>query len=150
MEEREPLLSRLEPRASSRAQLIGAAVTWMIGAMILLTRGIFYLYDSHWAWWIIAVAGVLGMAKGHAIMQRAARKGVERIKNRDGRCFFGFFSWKTWLLIAVMMFGGIMLRESGLNDSVLAIVYLTVATGLIYADHVFWFAILRYSSPAPN
>jgi hypothetical protein len=148
VEERASLATRFEPGASSRVQLIGAAVMWMVGAGIMLSRGLVYLSDAHWALWVIAVAGVLGVVKGHAVMQRAARKGVERIRQRDGRCFFGFFSWKTWLLIAVMMTSGILLRNAGFNDEVLAIIYLTVATALIYADHVFWFAILR--SGAPN
>ena len=147
LNERTSLVTRLEPGATSRVQLVGAAVMWMVGAAIMLTRGLTYLSDAHWALWIIAVAGVLGVIKGHAVMQRSARKGVERIRQRDGRCFFGFFSWRTWLFIAVMMTGGILLRSSGLDDAVLAIIYLAVATGLIYADTVFWSAALRPVAP---
>ena len=138
-----PLAYRLMPRASARVQLVLASIVWLVGASILLTRGVFYLYHSHWAAWLVALALVIGVAKGHLVLKRVASKGVDRIRVR-GRdyCLFGFFSWKSWLLIGVMMGGGIMLRQSGAPPAFLGVLYMAVGTALIYGDHRYWLAAI--------
>ena len=50
------------------------------------------------------------------------------------RCLFGFFSWKAWLLIVVMMGGGIVLRNSGAPTEALGVLYMAVGTALLYGD----------------
>lgn len=137
-----PLYLRLMPRASARVQLVLAAFVWCVGASILGVRGIVYLSRSHWAAWLVAFALVLGVVKGHLILDRVARKAVVRIRLRGReRCLFGFFSWKSWLLIVVMMGGGIVLRNSGMRPEVLGVIYVAVATALLYGVSTYWKAI---------
>jgi hypothetical protein len=144
---------RYEPRASVRAQLYAAAVTWLLAASMLLVRAFGFLGDQHKAWWIVAaavsVAAVLGLVKGRAVMYRASKKSVARIRARGRSCFFGYFSWKTWLLVAFMMTAGILLRRSGLPHTLLGVVYLAIAVGLVYGDWVFWDAAIRHADPVP-
>jgi hypothetical protein len=144
---------RFEPKASVRTQLYAAAVMWLIGAAFLTRRAVIALSDEHAAWWIVAIAVsiavVLGLIKGRAVMYRAANKSASRIRSRGRSCFFGFFSWKTWLLVAVMMTGGILLRLSPLPHTLLGILYLAIAVGLIYGDWVFWSAAIRHTEPVP-
>ena len=143
---------RYEPRASVRTQLYAAAVMWLIGAGFLLRRAVIALSDEHAAWWIVAVAVsvavVLGLIKGRAVMYRASTKSVARIRARGRSCFFGFFSWKTWLLVGLMMTAGILLRLTSLPHTVLGTLYLAIAVGLVYGDWVFWDAAIRHREPA--
>ena len=132
------------PRANARVQLVLAATVWLVGASILAVRGANYLLQSHWAAWLLVLALVVGIAKGHLILDRVAHKAVTRIRERDrDGCLFGFFPWKSWLFIGVMMGGGIALRNSGAPSEVLSVIYAAVATGLIYADRVYWHAVFR-------
>lgn len=139
---RDSLLYRLMPRAGVRVQLVLAAVVWLVGASILLIRGVTYLSQSHWIAWLAALALALGVVKGHLVLYRVARKGVGRIRERgrDG-CLFGFFSWNAWLLIGVMMGGGILLRESGAPAEFLSVLYVAVGTALVYGDITYWRAV---------
>ncbi|MBI5232526.1 MAG: hypothetical protein HY876_10240 [Coriobacteriales bacterium] len=146
-------MSRLTPRASIRAQLLGAAFMWSVGAGILLIRGAGYLFDRYWHAWLLAVAVVLGVTKSRVLLDRIARKAVARIRQRGRACFFGFFSVKSWMFVVAMMGSGILLRSSGLPRSVLAVVYIGVGTALVLADRIFWHALLfeaRGSSPKPG
>jgi len=136
------LLDRLNPRAGIRVQLAGAAAMWMIGAGILLVRGSGYLFDGYWHAWLLALAVMLGVLKSHVLLDRVARKAVDRIRARGRACFFGFFSIKSWAFVALMMGGGILLRSSGLPRSVLAVIYIGVGTALVVADRIFWQALL--------
>lgn len=124
-------------------QLHLAAIIWLVGASILGVRGIIYLSQSRWEAWLIALALVLGVAKGHLLLEGVARKAVARIRarGRDG-CLFGFFGWRSWLLIAVMMGGGIALRDSGVPPAILGVLYAAVGTALVYGDITYWRAVV--------
>lgn len=134
------------PRATVRVQLFAAALVWLIGAAILLIRGIAFLHDR-WVPLIIAVAIVIGLLKERYILNNYARKAVARIHRRGTAFFFGLFSLKSWIFIAVMMGGGIALRHSVLADphdtirwgrDVLAVLYVAVGTALLMADRIYW------------
>ena len=139
---------RYEPRAGTKTQLYAAAVTWLLAATMLLVRGVIFLSDEHKAWWLVAVAVsaavVLGLIKGRAVMHRSSVKSVARIRARGRSCFFGYFSWKTWLLVAFMSTAGVLLRRSGMPHVFLGVLYLAIAVGLIYGDWVFWDAAIRH------
>jgi hypothetical protein len=143
--QRRSVLSRITPRAGQRVQLFSAAAMWAIGATILLVRGVGFLHDS-WYAVLLAAAIVIGLVKSRYLLDRVARKAVLRIHERGRACYFGFFSWKSWLFVIVMMGGGILLRRSGLPADFLAVLYVGVGTGLALADRIFWQAFI---SPAP-
>lgn len=139
-------VQKLVPRAGTRVQLISAAMMWLIGASILLVRGVMYL-NGRWITALVALALVLGVAKSRLILDKYARKAVKRIHERGSACFFGFFSVKAWLFIVVMMGGGVVLRHSSLIDSgfgrdIIAVIYIAVGSALAIADRVFWRAAL--------
>jgi hypothetical protein len=136
---------RFTPRAGQRVQLFSAATMWAIGSAILLIRGVGFLHDS-WFAALLALAVAIGLIKSRYLLDRVARKAVLRIHERGKACYFGFFSWKSWLFVIVMMGGGILLRHSGLPRDFLAVLYVGVGTGLALADRIFWQALV---SPAP-
>jgi hypothetical protein len=138
------LAHRLMPKGSVRLQLTLAALMWFVGAAILGVRGAIYLWHSHWAAWLVALALVIGVVKGHLLLDRVAKKAVARIRSRGSDlCLFGFFSWKSWLLIGLMMGGGIALRNSGAPTEFLGVLYAAVATGLVYGDITYWRAVFE-------
>lgn len=138
-------IRRFTPRAGQRVQLFSAAAMWAIGASILLVRGVGFLHDS-WFAALLALAVAIGVVKSRYLLDRVARKAVLRIHERGRACYFGFFSWKSWAFVVVMMGGGILLRNSGLPRDFLAVVYVGVGVGLAIADRIFWQALIN---PAP-
>jgi len=144
---------RLTPRAGVRAQLVAAALLWLVGTSILLVRGVFYIVapaEYERFGYGVAVIGLvaiaIGMVKARLILIRYARKAVRRIRTRGHACFFGFFAPSSWLFIIVMMGGGMLLRRTPLVDfwwggTFLGILYVAVGTALLIADVVFWRAV---------
>jgi len=131
-------------------QLFAAAVVWLVGASILLIRGIAFLHDR-WIPLIIVAALLIGLAKERYILNNYARKAVIRIHGRGRAFLFGMFSLKSWLFILVMMGGGIALRHSVLADpsdtirwgrDALAVLYVAVGTALLMADRIYWQAVV--------
>lgn len=144
------IIDRLTPRASAQAQLFAAAVVWAIGGGILVTRGIVYVHDRSWHAWVLglSLAVLIAVPKTRFILDKVARKAVARIRERDHACFFGFFSWKSWLFVGVMMGGGIAIRNAIVHPDligagILGALYLGIGSALLTADRVFWHAALQ-------
>ena len=156
-----PWRDRYTPRAGVRVQLFSAAVLWLAGVGFLLVRGVLFVAGPaarfHFGLWIAPIAIVavaIGIIKARFILIRYANKAVARIQERGHACCFGFFAPTSWLFVAVMMGGGIMLRHSALVDYYwgrvfLATLYIAVGTGLAIADRIFWIAAL-HSQPVPE
>jgi hypothetical protein len=151
---------RLTPRTGARAQLVAAAVVWLVGTAILLVRGVAYIvapdeYErlGYGIVLIALVAVIIGIVKARFILIRHAVKAVTRIRTRGHACFFGLFAWSSWAFIVVMMGGGLLLRHSPLVDvwwgrTLLGALYVAVGTALAIADIVFWRAALTSADPA--
>ena len=154
-EQRSPgVLARLMPHASVRVQLLGAASMWLIGASILLVRGLGYLQDRSWHWWVLAIGLALGVLKAHLLLDRVAEKAIARILARGRASFLGFFSLKSWGFIALMMGGGMILRRifvhpDNIGAGIMGAIYIGVGTALVLADRHFWKALLFPSSAPP-
>jgi len=139
-------LDRLLPGAGVRVQLVSAALMWLIGASILLVRGLGYVHDRYWHAWALAAGLALGVVKSRVLLDRVARKAVARIQSRGRGQILGFFSLQSWLLIALMMGGGITLRRifvhpGAIGAGILGAIYIGVGTALLLADRVFWRAV---------
>jgi len=126
-----------------RIQLLFAALMWTAAAVMLGSRSVGWLGHLHFGTVLAGVAVVLGWFKQHYIMRRVAGEAVLRIRERGPDAnVFGFFALKQWILVGVMMGGGIVLRMSGLIPaSVLGTLYATVAIGLLLGSGRFWQAL---------
>jgi hypothetical protein len=142
------------PRAGVRVQLYSAAAMWLIGASILIVRGVIYVSDRMWHSWALAavLATAIAVPKSRYLLDRVAAKAVARIRARGRACYFGFFSWKSWLLVAFMMGGGIVLRRlvvqpGVIGAGIMGALYLGIGAALLIADRIFWLAALKKHMP---
>ena len=118
---------------------------WLVGAAILLVRGVGYMEARYWHAWALSAGLALGVLKSRAMLDGVARKAVERIRGRAEGNLLGFFSLKSWALIALMMGGGIVLRSIVVHPGVIGAgimgaLYVGIGTALLIADRVFWHA----------
>lgn len=142
------------PPIKVRIQLVAAASMWLIGASILLIRGVGYVNDSYWHAWALALGLALGVLKARLLLDRTARKAVSRIEQRANASVFGFFSAKSWMLIVIMMGGGIALRTifvhpGQIGAGILGAIYIGVGTALLLADRLFWMALFVNPAKTP-
>lgn len=147
------LLKLISPQASERTQLLAAALMWLIGASILLVRGGMYLQDRYWHAWALAAGLALGVFKSRMLLDRVARKAVARIRERGCGHFFGFFSGRSWALVAIMMGAGMLLRRLVVHPDIIGAgimgaFYIGIGTALVLTDRVFWRAALEPMTPA--
>jgi hypothetical protein len=141
-------------RASVGVQLSLAALMWLTGTFILLIRGFGYIHDRHWHAWALSIGLILGVVKSKTLLDSVASRAVKRIRIRGRGTIIGFFSLRSWLMVAVMMGGGIGLRKLFVHPGVigagiLGTIYISVGTALLLADRIFWMAVFRHIHHPP-
>ena len=130
-----------KPAVSARSHLLLAATMWTVVGSLLLAFGARWLLSAHvrYAWELLAVAAVVGLLKARFVLGRAARRTIERIRSRgDGRCIGGFFSLRTWAIVALMAGAGRVLRGGLIPLPVVGFVYAAVGTALLLAARQLW------------
>ncbi|MDD3619609.1 MAG: hypothetical protein RBR09_08245 [Desulfobulbaceae bacterium] len=136
--------SRLKPGVNRGVHLFAAPLLWTMVGSVLMTRG--------WEWigaggniWYIAAALAAGTLKSLWILDKTARRAIDRIvKLRDGTCLGAIYSWKTWVLAVIMIASGILLRTVSDPGPVLGAVYLAVGWALLFSSRLGWLAWSRW------
>jgi ABC-type uncharacterized transport system permease subunit len=135
------LVSSCKPNTEHYWLLLAGGVTWSVVGLVLCGLACRWLADSAWPGNL--VAALTGFGFGvlvHAFaFSRIARRNIRRIGEQPTPvCVFAFQAWRGYLLIVVMMALGWVLRHSRLPLQVLAIIYLTVGTGLALASSLYY------------
>ena len=139
------VITRCKPSVSGKARIFLAALLWSCIGLVLMWRGGNAVVGTGREWWLL-VALLIGSAKSWAILDRVAVKNMTRIFEKgEYSCLGGVYSWKTWLLVAVMIVFGRLLRASSLQVWLVGLIYVTVGWSLFWSSRKVWLR-LRYLS----
>ncbi len=139
-------LSRFKPGASTRTHLLLSALLWTTIGILLLAKGTYRLSQlGHWQPFLVVLpAIVLGSLKAWVILDKSARRGIERIATfKDGTCLGAVYSIKTWIMVLCMMGLGVILRNSSLPVTLLGFLYITIGWALLVSSRLAWKAWLH-------
>jgi hypothetical protein len=94
--------------------------------------------------WLLVLAGIMWsgvgiLLCGYAVTwlagSKIAQKNIDRILLYANKaCLFSFQSWSGYIIIAVMMTGGILLKSSPIPKPYLAIMYTAIGGGLFLSS----------------
>jgi hypothetical protein len=126
-----------KPGVSRSVLLRIAGVAWM-GVAIFLD-GLSFSWLRAETPGRAVVAALIGIACALFIHRfgflRVADRNVARILPMEGRrCAFGFMSWKSYILVAVMISMGYFLRHSSLPKLYLSVLYTAIGTALFLSS----------------
>ncbi len=117
--------------------LLVYAVTWLNHPITALTLA------------LGALGVIISILANRYQFTKLSRKNIVRILSLDDKaCLFAFQAWTGYLIIAVMMTAGILLRNSDLPKPYLAVVYAAIGGALLqasfhYYSHFFNFARVK-------
>lgn len=134
-----------EPAVSRTALVRSAAIVWGAVGTFLSIRGMLWFRASERnVFWIELIALVIGFLKGHLVFSKLARRNIRRIcelsPHKEKICIFAFQAAYSYLLIIGMITLGILLRLSPIPREYLAMIYLAIGVGLLYASMQYWLA----------
>ncbi len=130
--------SRFKPGVSPKTHLFLASALWTTIGLVLIYRGIIYLGPDYLL--PLSILGIiLGSLKSLLVLNKAASRGVERIKRfGDNTCIGAVYSWRTWLLVIAMMLLGVILRMSPLSPLFIGTVCITIGWALLFSSRYPW------------
>ena len=130
-------LDKYKPAVSRNVLLFLAGLLWVcVGAMLLLLAVTWLSRASHADRYLCGSAGVIvGLLAHHLGFLRIVDRNLERLLPMDDKkCLFAFIPWQSYLVIAVMITLGVLLRHSAIPKPYLAIVYLGVGLALLLSS----------------
>lgn len=133
----------VKPGVPRAVHLFAAPFLWTLVGGLMLIRG--------WGWlgsgngrWLILVALALGTLKSLLVLDNMARRSINRIiLFKDGTCLGAVYSWKTWLLVVLMMAAGFLLRWAGHPGPILGMLYCAVGWSLCLSSRLGWLQWVR-------
>lgn len=138
------MLIRLwKPGVSRSFHLFVAPLLWTSIGCLLIFRG--------WGWLepgrgrlLLIVASLIGTIKSLLILDKVAKRSIERIlRFQDGTCLGAVYSWKSWLLVVLMMTGGIAIRKITQPGPVIGTLYCAIGWALCLSSRLGWYQWFR-------
>lgn len=142
------------PRVPKRFLLIIAAFAWIFASVMLLTRGFLLSRNIRHAHWLsIAVSFLAGGLFYLILFNRISSGHVSRIigLENEKHSVFSFFSLRSYILMAFMISGGIILRKSGLLlPGTLSLLYISMGVPLFISSLRLFYNWIFYSGDPVN
>ena len=130
--------SKFKPGVSPKTHLFCASALWTVIGLLLIFRGITYLAPDYLLP-LLLIGIILGSLKSYLVLNKAASRGVERIKRfGDNTCIGAVYSWRTWLLVLVMMLLGMILRISPVPQALIGTVCIAIGWALLLSSRYPW------------
>ena len=139
------MFRKFKPGVSLRTHHIVAASIWSGVGLMLLIRGSSYLFGSG-SQWLLILAIVVGTCKSLFILDKSARKNLNRLSHKkDGACLGGVYSVKMWIMIVAMIILGKILRSSGLPAEFVGVLYAAIGWALLFSSRLLWNNVRNYA-----
>ena len=141
-------LNYLVPRVSKNYLLLIAALVWTFAGGMLLFRGFTFKIGVPENWTLkLIISAISGLLFYGLLFTRIAKKHVIRIQNMEitNPVIFSFFSFRSYLMMFLMITLGITLRLSGVvSPEFLALMYIIMGIPLLMSSFRFYYSFFRY------
>jgi hypothetical protein len=127
-----------KPGVSREVHLFAAPFLWTAIGCLLLVRG-WGMLDPEEGRLLFLAAGVLGTLKSLFILDRVARRSLQRIIHfKDNTCLGAVYSWKTWMVVLLMMATGVAIRMFTQPGPLIGTIYCAVGWSLCLSSRLGW------------
>ena len=130
-------LNRLKPAVDKRVLLFLAGLMWIgVGAMLLfLSYTWLNAFKDPDSFLFEGIGVAAAMLIHHFGFLKIVDKNLGRILPMEGkRCVFSFLSWKSYLMIGLMIAMGVLLRHSAIPKRYLSILYTGIGLALVLSS----------------
>jgi uncharacterized membrane protein YedE/YeeE len=140
-------LEKIKPGVQKRTLLLIAGCAWSIAGGILIFRSLLHLIGvNHHLVMETGIGIVFGSLFYLLLFARISKKHITRITliKIDNPCFFSFFNFRSYLLMTIMISGGITLRLSGLvNAEIIYSFFLCMGIPLLVSAWRFFYSYAK-------
>lgn len=127
-------LIRYNPAVTNRWLIVLAGATWGIVGLLLCRYSYGWLSPLQFDHAILfaLVGAAISIVVHRYGMSKIARKNIDRLVAISGKkCIFGFLTWKSYAIIALMVTMGVTLRHSAVPKDYLSLLYTSMGGALL-------------------
>lgn len=131
------LLHKYKLAANKPVLMFLSGVIWLGVGVMLNTFALQWLifYGKSLAYLFAAIGFLAALIIHHFGFLRLAKKNLGRISFLDSKpCVFSFMSWKSYLIVVVMVTMGIALRHSSIPKQYLSMLYIGIGLALLLSS----------------
>ena len=141
------IIQKLKPVASKRELLFIAAFFWTFAGIMLLYRGITMPGKNILSRFELSI--VPGLFFYIFLFSRISMRHIHRIAHLENEspCLFSFFSFRSYFMMLIMIFAGILLRVSGIiRPDYLSLLYIIMGVPLLLSALRFYWHGIKFQS----
>ncbi len=130
-------IAKIKPAVSKEVLLFLAGFMWFgVGTMLLfLSFSWLKAFQVHGSLLYCAIGVAVALLVHHFGFLKIVDKNLGRILPMEGtRCVFSFMPWKSYIIVAVMIAMGTLLRHSPIPKPYLSILYIGIGFALILSS----------------
>ena len=130
-------IDKIKPAVDKRVLLFLAGVMWIgVGTMLLgLSYSWLNAFHVHGALLFASIGVAAALVIHHFGFLKVVDKNLGRILPMEGkRCVFSFLSWKSYIMVVLMIAMGIMLRHSPIPKPYLSMLYIGIGLALVLSS----------------
>jgi hypothetical protein len=141
--------NKFTPSVKTSNLFIIAGIVWFAVGIMLCNFAYHWMTHYEGKYTLPIVVGGLVLAVVFALFKfkHFADKNIKRLSAKaEKSCVFSFMSWQTYIIVAFMMTGGILLRHSSLPKEYLSILYIGIGGALALSSlryFRFYFASIK-------
>jgi len=140
--------NKYKPAVKRKYLILISGLMWITIGIMLNILAIRWLTESYvdTTWLYISVGVTLALVIHHFGFLKIVDRNLGRIKSLDPEsCVFAFMSWRSYLLVLVMITMGILLRHSSIPMNVLSIIYIGIGLALVLSSIRYLRVFIRVS-----
>jgi hypothetical protein len=129
-------MNKYKPAVDKWVLLLLAGFMWIGVGVMLLFYSYVWLSVYPGKGFSFATTGIIvALMIHHFGFLKIVDTNLGRILPMEGkRCIFSFITWKSYIIVAIMIVMGILLRHSPIPKSYLSIVYIAIGLSLILSS----------------
>jgi len=128
---------KLKPAIDKRVLLFLAGLMWLgVGAMLLsLSFSWLNEFHVHHSFLYVGIGVVGALVIHHFGFLKIVDKNLDRILPMEGkRCIFSFMSWKSYIMVFIMISMGVLFRHSPIPKPYLSVLYTGIGLALMLSS----------------
>jgi hypothetical protein len=139
-------IRKFDPAVDKRFLVVLSGIIWSAVGILLCNLAVGWLSSLSFQKGIVlgAAGMVLALMIHHFGFLKLVDKNIARITAKNGKvCIFGFQPWRSYMIIAVMIGMGTVLRQSSLPKPYLAIVYIGFGGAMLLSSVRYYRTFIR-------
>ena len=130
-------IAKIKPAVNKRVLLFLAGFMWFgVGTMLLfLSFSWLKAFQVHGSFLVGGIGVAVALVVHHFGFLKIVDKNLSRILPMEGtKCIFSFITWKSYIIVAVMVAMGALLRYSPIPKAYLSMLYIGIGLALILSS----------------